>query len=119
MRLLGMVQDGKITAEEAARLIEAIDKEAPAKTSGVPGRIGRSLRLKVQEAGRETVNIAVPLALARVVLKFIPDSAMRRMERAGISVEDIQQLVGNVEGCAPYRILDVEDGNEKIEISIE
>ncbi len=119
MRLLRMLQEGKITADEAARLLEAIDKDARPRASGVPGRIGRSLRIKVQEAGTEKVNIAVPLALARVALKFLPRSALRRAERAGVSAEDIQQLVSSAAGCAPCRILDVEDGNEKVEIYIE
>ena len=70
-RVLDMVSEGKITAEEAAKLLEAMSPKSvkPFKTSK-----GKKLIVQVIQEGaaKPKVNIAIPLKLAEFGLNFIP-----------------------------------------------
>jgi hypothetical protein len=119
MRILNMVKDGQITAEEAARLLEALKTgaatadQAPLPEAAKP----KWLRVRVTEraTGKTKVNVSVPIGLLDVGLKmgahFAPDMA-------GMDWSAIQAAVkGGVQG----RILDVEDeeDDERVEIFVE
>jgi len=70
-KILEMITNGKITAEEGARLIEALD---PNKKKA---KKGKRLVLQILQEGVEKpkLNIAVPLKLAKLGLSFIPKNA--------------------------------------------
>jgi hypothetical protein len=109
MRILNMVKEGQVTAEEAARLLEAL-KAGGGGTE--PPNAGMSkpkwLRVRVtnRSSGKTKVNVNVPVSLLDVGLKmgahFAPDQA---------AVKD------GVHG----RILEVDDENddERVEIFLE
>jgi hypothetical protein len=104
-----MVQEGKITAEEGVRLLQAVEKPVG---EAQPTRGARWLRLRVTDTrtGKNKVNINVPAGLITWALKFVPDwgSAER---------SDILSLV-NQGGVG--KILDVlGDDGERVEITIE
>jgi len=78
-RILELLAQGKISVDEAERLLEAVkteertadgvraeDKAAPAEEAGKP----RFLCVVVNKAGGEAVNIRVPLGLLRAGLKL-------------------------------------------------
>ena len=67
-RILEMVKEGKINAEEAARLLEALNP------SPEPQKSARKLKIQIFEEGRDKpkVNIAIPLKLAKFGMNFIP-----------------------------------------------
>jgi hypothetical protein len=68
MRILRMLQEGKITPEEAAKLLEALGKTAGAPQESA-GRSpawwrGKHLRIHVEEKGsKEKVDLKVPMAV--------------------------------------------------------
>lgn len=120
-RILNMLAEGKINAEEAERLLDALDSRTanePAPDAGVPSAIKgdpmplikalpKFLYVRVDGDAGEKVNVKVPLALVRSGLKLtslIPPQAMdeinQQMSANGISIdfanfkpEDIDELV--------------------------
>ena len=119
-RILTMLAEGKITVEEAERLLDAVDScgaAAPADASGAPAIKGdpapllealpKFLYVKVNAENGDTVDVKIPLALVRSGLKLtslIPPQAMDQinssMSEHGMSIdfsnlkpEDIDELV--------------------------
>jgi DUF4097 and DUF4098 domain-containing protein YvlB len=67
-RILEMVADGKILADEAAKLLEALNPAVK------PIAKGRKIRFIIIQEGSEKpkVNIVIPLKLAKFGMSFIP-----------------------------------------------
>lgn len=115
-RILKMLAEGKITAEEAEQLLDALS--AGTRGSGEPAIKGdpsaliaalpKYLYVKVNSTDGDNVDVKVPLALVRSGLKLtslIPPQAMdeinRSMSEHGMSIdfnnfkpEDIDELIG-------------------------
>ncbi len=117
MEVLKMVQNGQITAEEAALLLEAMqeEKSAPAQSVSSSKPEPRRLRVRVSdlETGRHKVNVNLPWNLINVGMhmgaRFVPE---------GIDLETMRQAIqAGTEG----KIVDVEDEeeNERVEIFVE
>ena len=82
--VLRLVSEGKLTAEEAAPIIEALSRPTPpraadsatASTSGggatKGASRGRRVRIQVTERGRRVVDVRVPLAFAAMAAKMVP-----------------------------------------------
>lgn len=97
LRILELLADGKLTAVEAERLLDAVRREeqvpaqAPAMpdgekadAAGLKGK-ARTLRVLVNKADGEQVNIRVPLGLLRAGLKLkglLPGSAKAQVDVA-------------------------------------
>jgi hypothetical protein len=117
-RILSMLAEGKISAEEAERLLDALDTRAggsPASVgpaiTGDPGplleALPKYLYVKVIAANGDNVDVKIPIALVRSGLKLtslIPPQAMDQindsMSEHGMSIdfanlkpEDIDELV--------------------------
>ena len=112
--ILRLVAEGKLSAEEAAPIIEALSLP-PRGAGGHPahedhaarhglhgeGRARRRVRIQVSERGRRVVDLRIPLAFAAVAARAvpgIPDSYASLIERA-------------VEGETLGTIVDAEDEN--------
>ncbi len=127
-RILKMVEEGRITAEEGARLIDALDtaEGATAKAGRGPQRPpvpplpGRVVRIRVLDAetGVEKVNFWIPLALARLAGAMIPEAQRLEMERYGIRFSD---LIHAVEAGTAGTVADIHDNErgDRVEMTIE
>ena len=120
MQVLKMIQDGKITAEEGARLLAALKASArasprPLGSGDTPGAAGRWFRVRVTDlrSGKRKAMINIPLGLVDVGLKL--------GARFGTSNIDMNEIVAAVKSGAVGKIADVEDDHEqeKVEIYIE
>lgn len=91
--VLRLVSEGKLTAEEAAPIIEALSRhrtppraDPPTAPGTVPGKgRGRRVRIQVTEHGRRVVDVRVPLAFAAMAARMvpgIPDSYAALIEQA-------------------------------------
>lgn len=117
MKILKMIADKQITAEEGARLLEALrvaDAEAQGRTE--PPR-ARWLRIRVTErtTGRVKLNVTIPIGLVDVGLKM---GARFAPEMAGMDVSAIKAaLRDGIRG----RIIEVDDekDDERVEIFME
>lgn len=114
-RILQMVSEGKISAEEGARLLSALRESAPkSKPSNGGGRWFR-VRVTDMETGRTKVNVNLPLGLVNVAIKvgarFAPE------------VEDLNwdELVQAIREGAEGKLVEVQDeeSGECVEVFVE
>lgn len=109
MQILKMLEDGKITADEAAKLLETVEPER----SGPARQPKRSLRVRVHDGERERIDISLPMSLARFGLNI----ASRFDDKLG--AVDIDQIVREIEEGSEGRIVEVIDGDQRVEVFIE
>jgi len=112
LRILQMVQAGKITADEAAKLLAALEQsETPAAATSA-----RWLRIRVQDlaSGKPKVNINLPLSLLQLALKFVPRGVL---QSAGTDI-DLESLLTAVKEGAQGSILEVRDEEENVQVEI-
>jgi hypothetical protein len=128
LRILKMVEDKKITAEEAAKLLAAMDS---------PASQGKAHWLKVRVFDRGSdkpkVRVTVPLSILKIAGKLggkfsvmMPDEAKEQLEAKGIkldaeSLEDIEKLFDQLAVNGRYQLVDVEDDEdgERVEVYID
>ncbi len=134
-KILDMLETGKINAEQANKLIAALgtasSKPEPASTS----TNGRWLKIRVFETGAQKpkVNVNLPLGLLKILVKFgtkfsgnIPEPVTRELSEKGIHVnfndmspEQLEELFSELTKFGPTKLVDVDEGQEHVEITIE
>lgn len=116
MRILKLLEEKKISSGEAMDLLEALGRGAQ---EGGNDR-GRTLRIRVYEGGgaEPKVNISVPLGWAKFMAPFIEGKIKARLADKGYVV-DLGKIQEAIESQEPMRIIDVQDGGDKVEIYIE
>jgi hypothetical protein len=125
MRILMMIQEGKITAAEGARLIEALEdiSEKPTppqrpQTPGLPGgKKPRYLRVLITDtdSGKARVNVRLPVSLVNSGLRM---GARFAPEIEGLDMEDLNAWLNSGEIGQIVDIFDEEDG-EHVEVFLE
>lgn len=122
LKILNMVSEGKITAQEGAQLLSALRSSermnaagggASAMEAGSP----RFLRVRVSDSrtGKVKVNINIPMSLlhvaVRVGARFAPD----------LEGLDFNEIMSIIDQGARGKIIDVsdEDDLERVEIFAE
>ena len=119
MKILQMIQDGKISAEDGAKLLAALAEAqtAPKARTINRNRDSRNMRVKVTDtkSGRTKVSVNLPLSLVdaglNIASNFMPDMGI---DTAGeISNAINEGLSGKI-----IDVIDDEDG-EHIEIFID
>ena len=117
MKILQMLQEGTIKAEEAAQLLDALEDEQEPRPATETGKV---LKIKVTDkySGAVKVNIGVPLGFARFLKDLIPASERARIESQGV---DLDALFTNLDSGTKGKLVDVEDVQDGhlIEIWIE
>lgn len=119
-RILQMVSENKIDAQEGARLLAALSNAAPgAEVQDPAPATGKANWFRVRvtnlETGRTKVNVNLPLSLVKVGLKmgahFSPEVQELDWEELMVAIQ---------EGAAGklVEVEDVEDG-EKVEVYVE
>lgn len=131
-RILQLVAEGKITAEEAADLLDALGSTSSQEARAVPpeapfapqpprtpmppqGR-ARNLVIQVTEGSNTKVNLRIPFGLARAAGKFIPRRAEQQLRELGIELEDI---LSDLKGSEQGTIVQVEDDDNRVLIAVE
>ena len=116
-RVLELVATGRLTAEEAAPILDALEAKAAhgterdATAEGADGAQGqgrgeragnaRVARVEVREGGRRIVDLRVPISLGRFALRRVP----------GLSSQQIADVEEAVTSGAFGPILDVQDAD--------
>jgi hypothetical protein len=131
-RILQMVADGKLTSEEAAELLDALQVETrrgnQEQASSVPqrfdntglsrqqGRPARTLMIQINEGNDSHVNLRIPFGLFRAAGKYIPRKAQASLRDYGI---DLEELLGDLSGSESGVLLEVNDGDDHVLIAVE
>ncbi len=117
MKILRMIDEGKITAEEGARLLATLsESRKPTRKPAVRSASGgaRMLRVRVTDTvtGKSKATVSLPLGLIdaglNIASKYAPDVAF-------------DELVEAINAGAEGKIIDVydEEDEEHVEIFIE
>jgi SHOCT-like protein len=124
-QILQLLADGKIDVEQAYRLLRALGDvderrsraaREPPPPPGPPGSRGRILRIRVTEDGEQKVNVAIPLAIARIGKMKLASSGLVRGHLGKFGI-DLDELLRNVD--YPGKIVDVADDDDRVEIFVE
>jgi hypothetical protein len=112
-KILRLVSDGALTAEEADEILSAIDAQtpepAPTIESGPPGDRGQHLRVQISDGGRQVINLRVPMNIAGWVTAFLP----------GLPDEYAERIRGAMSSGERGPILDINDGDSRVLIVTE
>ena len=116
-RVLRLVSDGRLTAEEAGPILDSLEAgegrsagHAPADSGPSTGDTpARALRVEVSERGRTVINLRVPLSLGRAAINRVP----------GISEATSDRIREAIAAGIKGPILDVDDEGDGVRISIE
>ena len=130
--LLKLVSEGKLTAEEAAPIVAALEaqseKVGPSASAGHASRsesrprdearrggtaqdalAGRRIRIFVAEDGRPVINLQIPLAAAGFAIDQVP----------GLSPDHRSRIVEAIKTGMTGPILEVSDHGDEVRIVIE
>ncbi|OGO24893.1 MAG: hypothetical protein A2Y54_03325 [Chloroflexi bacterium RBG_16_51_16] len=118
MKILRMIEGGKITAEEGAKLLAALS-EGQSSDSGSTNRAASGLMLRIRvtdvNSGRTKANVQLPLSMIDAGLKigarFIPE----------VEGVDMSNVMNAVRSGVTGKIVDMTDemDGEHVEIYIE
>jgi hypothetical protein len=131
-QVLGLLAEGKIDVEQAYRLLRAlgdIDEKPRGPTPPTPpspptapepplppGARGRILRIRVTEGGQQKVNVAIPLAIARMGKMKLASSGLVRGHLAKFGI-DLDELLRSID--YPGKFVDIADDEDRVEIFVE
>ena len=126
-QVLKLLAEGKIDSEQAYRLPRALGDvddgtrqpppPPPPPRPGAPaGARGRILRIRVTEDGEQKVNVAIPLAIARIGKMKLGSSALVRGHLSKFGI-DLDELLRSID--FPGRIVDISDGDDRVLIVVE
>ena len=121
LKILKMIQEGKISAEEGIKLLHAMDTPVPPTRKPapqvVPGQEPKFLRIHITDTrtGRTRVNIRLPISVINAGFKM---GAKFSPEVQGL---DADQLLGFVKAGVTGQVVDIQDveDGEHIEIYLE
>jgi len=126
LRILKMIEDGKITAEEGKKILDAMNEEdaaQPAKTAA-PQRKKKILRVVVDGTGHEKVRVNIPLEIAKKLAgltALVPNEAKKEMLDNGIDIDaiNLEELIGMFqEGLIDENLVDIEDSGKGISVKV-
>lgn len=105
LRVLRMVSEGKITAEEAEKLLEAIEGAYPE---------AKSISVLVFESQKDKPNVKInlPISLARFAMNFVPSSVLAKQD---IPADAILKALDDARPGKVFEVKDEEEG-KRVEI---
>lgn len=120
-RVLRMVADGKVSADEAQQLLEALSPADGEETTANPkprsAPSAQKIAIGVSEAGNLVTQTVVPLALFRSDRQFLPRQVRHYLGEFQI---DLDQLLERAEDLGlTGTITDLSDGDVNIWIAVK
>ncbi|NLJ67364.1 MAG: hypothetical protein GX340_08655 [Clostridiales bacterium] len=122
-KILKMIEDGHITAEEGERLLDAMNDHKSDESlnhSQDSGSNPRFLKVRIAEEGKNKVNVTIPISLIEVGLKigakvgplFTPEAEV-------LQDVDLEELMQAIREGARGKLVDVQDDDNQVEIFVE
>ncbi len=125
MRVLELLEQGKITAAEAAELLRALgeeEQEQRERTGGRQGEQPRWFRVRVTDTatGRARANVSIPYGVVNFGMRFAPGTGSFRFRKKGMphQVDDLIEALRTGKRGTIFDVTDRSDG-ERIEIIVE
>ena len=119
MKILKMIEDGKLSAEEGTKLLATLSEKrgpTPPRAPGMPGA-PRWLRVRVTDVrtGRSKASVQIPLALVDAGMKI---GAHFAPEVEGVDMANVMEALRSGVTGKIIDVTDDEDG-EHVEIYVE
>lgn len=124
LKILKMIEEGKITAEEGKNLLDALgggEEEIKTKITAAPEKKNKILRVIVDAKGDDNdnakVRVNIPLEVAKKIAgltALIPKEAKNEMMEKGIDIDaiNLEELIGMFQdGLIDENLVDIESGN--------
>jgi Asp-tRNA(Asn)/Glu-tRNA(Gln) amidotransferase B subunit len=134
-QILEMLAEGKITADEAERLIDALAREQPAGTATQGKARPKYLRVVVNAEdggagdGPSRINVRVPLQLLRAGVRLtslIPPQALTQVNaqlaKSGVPIDLTQLKPQHIEDLVEHLddiIVDIDDPSSTVKVFCE
>jgi hypothetical protein len=119
MKILKMIEEGKLSAEEGTKLLAALSDKRVSAPPRPPGLSGgpRWLRIRVTDirSGRSKASVQIPLALVDAGMKI---GAHFAPEVQGVDMSNVMEAVRSGMIGKIIDVTDEEDG-EHVEIYVE
>lgn len=119
MKILKMIEEGKISAEEGAKLLTALSESRRSSNVPVPPRPGapRWLRIRVTDVntGRSKASVQIPLTLVDAGMKI---GAHFAPEVEGVDMTNVMEALRSGMTGKIIDVVDDKDG-EHVEIYVE
>lgn len=121
MRILKMIQDGVISAEDGFRLLDSIDQSVKREKDGQPveesGRVAKFFRVRVTDTntGKARVNVRLPVSVLSAGMKM---GARFSTEIQGLDPSDLMQFIREGTIGKIVDVFDEKDG-EHVEVFLE
>lgn len=119
MKILKMLEEKKISSAEAMELLEALARLEGKESRAAKGG-GRFLKIRVYENGspEAKVNVNIPIAWSKFMAPFIEQKIGQKLRDKGLEL-DTEKIREALETGDIGKIIDINDGGDKVEISIE
>lgn len=115
-KILSMVEDGTITASEAAKMLTALEEVESEVAPVGQGPSPKWIHIQVLDE-QDKVDIRLPFGLVRIIESFIPTHAREEMKRNGISLNELTQVM---ESSGQGKLVEVqEEGGAYVAITLE
>ena len=118
MKILKMIEEGKLSAEEGTKLLSALSERRgpPTRMPGMPGP-ARWLRIRVTDtrSGRSKASVQIPLALVDAGMKI---GAHFAPQVEGVDMSNVMEALRSGVTGKIIDVTDDEDG-EHVEIYVE
>ncbi len=129
LQILKMLEEGKITAEEASELLEALKASEAVGGSGnsqvqaawkTPGKKARWLRIEVKERNGDRVHIKLPLVVVKAALRMGGHFSMAGFDSDELGPDVMAELEEALrEGEAGVLIDVTEEDGDHVQIFLE
>jgi len=121
MRILKMIQDGVISAEDGIRLLDSIEQSVKREKDGQPveeaGRAAKFFRVRVTDTntGKARVNVRLPVSVLSAGMKM---GARFSTEIQGLDPSELMQFIREGTIGKIVDVFDEKDG-EHVEVFLE
>jgi hypothetical protein len=115
LQILQMVEEQTITPEEAARLLEALDRSDRRRAMAQPRVTGpRNLRIRIVEgrSNRADVDVTLPLGLVNTIVGMANRFAPGR-------IPDLSALQRQIDEGFVGTLVDIDNGQDRVQILVE
>lgn len=115
LQILHMVEDGTVSPEEAARLLEALDRSDRKRAQAQPRIVGpRNIRIRVVAAksNKADVDVTLPLGLVNTIVAMADRFAPGR-------IPDLTDLQTQIDEGFIGPLVDIDNGQDRVQILVE
>lgn len=113
LQILRMLEEGKITSDEAVKLLDTVEDDRPQQRP----RKNRFVKVRISGSDGEKVNVNLPIGLAKVALRIADNFGGKLDER--FDNLDLESIIDEIEEGVEGKLVEVESGDERVEIFVE